>query len=253
LKHGAYAKTFVLPGENLADFRELKAGLEAELEPQGLLQREQVANIATWIWRRRRLNELAGFRTRILDASETMPDNDAIRRARDPISKLTERVAIIRARRSAIRLSHMILKWAVAVVENAESHIDLTNVATELGRAFGIDADMLGEKGTPSQLTDRKKAFLTFIQTRLRGKLASLAANERESEQAFVRDVANQIFPCDPMAEIELEARVSAELDKCIRRFIQLKAAQQALQSLEIGNATPINGNLRLPHPVGDD
>jgi hypothetical protein len=67
LKHGGYAATAILPGENRADFEKLHQSLVAELAPLGALEDDIVATIARMVWRKRnlatvRLADLAGER-----------------------------------------------------------------------------------------------------------------------------------------------------------------------------------------------
>jgi hypothetical protein len=67
LKHGGYAATAILPGENRADFEKLHQSLIAELAPVGALEDDIVATIARLVWRKQnlatvRLAELAGER-----------------------------------------------------------------------------------------------------------------------------------------------------------------------------------------------
>src|SRR5262249_61888830 len=65
LKHGGYAATAILPGENRADFEKLHQSLIAELAPVGALEDDIVATMARFVWRKKnletvRLAELAG-------------------------------------------------------------------------------------------------------------------------------------------------------------------------------------------------
>ena len=67
LKHGGYAATAILPGENRPDFEKLHQSLIAELAPAGALEDDIVATIARMVWRKQnlatvRLAELAGER-----------------------------------------------------------------------------------------------------------------------------------------------------------------------------------------------
>jgi hypothetical protein len=55
LKHGAYAATSVLPGENPAEFDRLHRDLIAELVPAGALEDDAVATIAGLLWRKQNL------------------------------------------------------------------------------------------------------------------------------------------------------------------------------------------------------
>jgi hypothetical protein len=55
LKHGAYSATAVLPGEDLAAFKELHKKVIAELAPVGPLEDDIVATITRLLWRKQNL------------------------------------------------------------------------------------------------------------------------------------------------------------------------------------------------------
>jgi len=55
LKHGAYSTTALLPGEDAAAFKKLHQGVIAELNPNGPLEEETVADIARLVWRKQNL------------------------------------------------------------------------------------------------------------------------------------------------------------------------------------------------------
>ena len=73
LKHGGYAATAILPGENRPDFEKLHQSLIAELAPAGALEDDIVATIARMVWRKQnlatvRLAELAGERRQAIQS-----------------------------------------------------------------------------------------------------------------------------------------------------------------------------------------
>jgi hypothetical protein len=55
LKHGGYAATAILPGENRADFEKLHQSLIAELAPVGALEDDIIATMARFVWRKQNL------------------------------------------------------------------------------------------------------------------------------------------------------------------------------------------------------
>ena len=54
-KHGAYAATTVLPGEDPAAFEKLHRDLIAEFGPNGALENDIVATLARLLWRKQNL------------------------------------------------------------------------------------------------------------------------------------------------------------------------------------------------------
>jgi len=63
LKHGGYAATAVLPGENRAAFEKLHRRLIADLTPDGPLEEDAVQTIARLLWRKQNLASHAAIRS----------------------------------------------------------------------------------------------------------------------------------------------------------------------------------------------
>jgi hypothetical protein len=55
LRHGAYARTVLLPGEDLAALERLHESLIVEFAPHGALERHTVATLTRLVWRRQHL------------------------------------------------------------------------------------------------------------------------------------------------------------------------------------------------------
>jgi hypothetical protein len=58
LKHGGYAATALLPGEDFAEFEKLHHRLVAEFAPTGPLEADIVATIARLMWRKQHLGTI---------------------------------------------------------------------------------------------------------------------------------------------------------------------------------------------------
>src|SRR5208337_4654314 len=83
----------------------------------------------------------------------------------DPLSYISEKVHMVRAQRCAIKSFEMTLKWALAATEAAEDHLDLTRLASELGRVFGDGSyqHLLAEKGPTQDLAHRREIFADVV------------------------------------------------------------------------------------------
>jgi hypothetical protein len=57
VKHGAFAKTAILPGEDRQEFEELHSALIEEWAPVGPTEEDAVLSIAKGVWRKRRLQK----------------------------------------------------------------------------------------------------------------------------------------------------------------------------------------------------
>src|SRR5947209_10405595 len=56
LKHGAFSAKAVLPGEDPAEFDALLQSLLEEWQPEGALEEETVRTLASYLWRKNRLD-----------------------------------------------------------------------------------------------------------------------------------------------------------------------------------------------------
>jgi len=195
LKHGAFAKAFILPGEDLADFRALQADIEADLQPEGPLQRELAQIVATWMWRRRRLNRLAALRAAVVNAGDAdqQPSADL---EQDPLTYITEKVGLIRAQHCAIKSFEMTIKWALAATKAAEDHLDLNRLASELRHLIGDGSYQfrLAEKGPSQDLAYRKEIFADVVGNYIGKRLTTYVASELRCAETFARELADQIY-----------------------------------------------------------
>jgi hypothetical protein len=58
LRHGAFSKMAIIPGEDLQEFEELHSALIEEWAPVGPTEEDTVLSIAKGIWRKRRLQKI---------------------------------------------------------------------------------------------------------------------------------------------------------------------------------------------------
>src|SRR5215471_9621518 len=58
LKHGVFAETIILPGEDPKDFEQLHRDLIKEWSPSGPAERDAVLTLAKCMWRKRRLQHV---------------------------------------------------------------------------------------------------------------------------------------------------------------------------------------------------
>jgi hypothetical protein len=121
LKHGGYAATALLPGEDFAEFEELHDRLIADFVPTGPLEEDIVATIARLMWRKQ---NLATFRCAEL--------------ARERLN------AIKQEKRSQAGLRSPAISYRLVTMESYEGALEETERVTE--------ADAQKELGeTPTQ------------------------------------------------------------------------------------------------------
>ena len=80
LKHGAFSRELILPGERRKDYERLLAELEAEYSPSGPSEIYLVNHLASLLWRERRLQV---YRQAMLEQRvRTIESNNAARHRR---------------------------------------------------------------------------------------------------------------------------------------------------------------------------
>jgi hypothetical protein len=126
LKHGGYAATALLPGENPAAFEKLHHDLIAELAPTGALEDDIVATLARLVWRKQnlatfRIAEVARERYSAIK-SEKLPSGYRLLGLEEEIAP-AEREAAMRAAEDQVSL---LLFSAFAA--NSGAHASCVNV-----------------------------------------------------------------------------------------------------------------------------
>jgi hypothetical protein len=164
-KHGAYASTLIVPGEDPQEFQDLYSSLAEERIPVGATEEDAVLSIAKAVWRKRRVQKfleaqllynrtnpghasynesesLQIFRNLILLKPDLAFEEHAPRLLRpDKIQYLEQRVP-----RSKFETA---FQWAVAVVNEIDHIADVVPSALEGAPRVGIDlALLLDSSGT---------------------------------------------------------------------------------------------------------
>src|SRR6516225_3760067 len=91
LKHGAFSRELILPGESRKDYERLLAELEAEYSPSGPSETYLVNHLASLLWRERRLQV---YRQAMLEQRvRTIESNNAARHRRGALKLLAPQLA----------------------------------------------------------------------------------------------------------------------------------------------------------------
>ena len=196
-KHGIFAATAILPGEDPREFDELRSALIAEWAPDGATEEEAVLSIAKAAWRKRRVQKflevqimknrldpnhasfdeffgLLGFAALLQSQPDRAFDEYASRCLRpDKISSLKSKFP----RSEYASTSH----WAQAIIREINSMPESEILPGEAGNVVGL--------------------FQSFA------------------------TVSNELFK----QELALDERLDAMIDRAVKRLIQTKAMKQML------------------------
>ena len=232
LKHGMFAKAFLLSEEDRDEYTVLRRALHKDWRPQGATEIVYFTSIVQCAWNLIRVNRWIRDR-RVLEQAARLPnlladEADAGRRF-----TLIEQVAHNAATVAATRTHTATLKWLREAVKNANDHIALNRLLREIHKAFGLDAPLLREEAASKDLAKRKELFQEYIVSELEPKLEQFIASELAEAARVVRENIEQTYATDVRADIESLARCHAEYDKAIRRFMQYRASRDALKTIE--------------------
>jgi hypothetical protein len=236
LKHGAFAKVFILPDEDEQEFRELRRSFRQDLQPDGAAETLYFTGVVQSAWNVIRV-------CRWIQRCHTLAEATYVRSAAtdDQGGQLTliEQVAHHTASVSAMRAHQVTIQWLTEAVRNATDHIALNNLLRDIQKFFRVDALLLREEAAPTDFTKRQELFEIFIASELKPKVNAFIANELEQASRQVRENIRRVVPIDMPAELECLARCHGEFDKAVRRFLQHRALRKTFNSLGGETAQP--------------
>jgi hypothetical protein len=230
LKHGAFAKAFMLPDEDEQEFREFRRSFREDLQPDGAVETLYFTGVVQSAWNVIRV-------CRWVQRCHTLAEATYVPSAGtddDQGGKLTliEHVAHQTATVSAMRAHQVTIQWLSEAVRNATDHIALNNLLRDIQKFFRVDALLLREEAAPADFTKRQELFELFIASELKPKVNAFIANELEEAGRQVRENIRRVVPIDMRAELECLARCHGEFDKAVRRFLQHRALRKTFNSL---------------------
>jgi hypothetical protein len=210
VKHGAFAKTMILPGEDPEEFEELHFSLIEEWKPVGPTEEDAVLSIAQGVWRKRRAQKLlqAQIANRRCDPNDPLYD---------------EWGRIVRF---------------LSVLETAPFVAGVDSVPEGFKRLY----DILVSKVLPAHLAKHlqeqcpRKHFKSgseWIQA-LRNELAfgllpAYAVAGEVPDVELGRAAAFFFTPEVFKQDLAVDERIDAMIDRAVKRLVQTKAMKQML------------------------
>jgi hypothetical protein len=184
LKHGAFSDAVVLPTEDPKEFKRLRTRLIVELQPSGPLEQDAVFTIAKLTWRKGRLN--------------------IFRKAEILLAALTP---------------HLKKSPVAQLQESLEAHREsLTQMQDQ------IEADKIHEQFLEKQsegLKDDTNAIGPPLDQKTRSGLIDLMKEGASLKE--LAGIAEFVTPERYIKELEIEARIDAQIDRQLKRLFFLK------------------------------
>jgi hypothetical protein len=204
-KHGVFAATAILPGEDHGEFKKLLSDLLAKWTPNGPTEEEAVLSIAKAVWRKRRLQKF-------LDVQVAKNQLDPSHKAFDISFGLRSLVALLK------------FSPETAFDEYASRFLRPDKVSFLKSKY---------PRSKYKSAEDWAKALIDEIKA-----MPETQRLPREAE-----DVAKLFLSCEAVShelfqqELTLDERLDVMIDRAVKRLIQIKAMKQMLDQTSAGRS----------------
>jgi hypothetical protein len=196
-KHGVFAATAILPGENATEFKELHSELIAEWRPDGATEQDTVLSIAKAVWRKRRVQ-------RFLTAQALTHSGDPKHIWYNPMLGL-------------MALANAVRGDPENAICSAESFLDPPRMAHFKQQKFA--------RSLFPSTSEWAEAILKEIDS-----LLAYIRSEPDTMQMIAMYQSAEALSGDLFKqELALDERLDAMIDRAVKRLIQIKAMKQML------------------------
>jgi hypothetical protein len=218
LKHGAFARTAILPGEDPREFEELHSALIEEWAPVGPTEVEAVLSIAKGVWRKRRAQKLLHAE---IEACRFNPKHPLF----DEAHKLRKFLSIMET------------APFLGFVDTAPPVFEaFYNTALTLFVST-YNANHLREK-CPRQNFESGSAWLRALRKEVSSVLLPSFEIVGDAPEALLARSTTFFTPEVFKRELAVDERIDAMIDRAIKRLVQTKAMKQML-----GRPSPNGGD----------
>src|SRR5215467_1903199 len=170
LKHGMFAKAFLLAEEDREEFTTVRRALAKDWHPQGATELVYFTSIVQWTWNIIRVNRCIRDR-RVLEHTACVPNGLADHKDYNSSFSVIEHVAHHTAKLAELQVHTVTIKWLREALKNADDHIALNRLLSEIQKAFKLDALFLREETAPQDVAKRKEFFEAYIVSELEPKV----------------------------------------------------------------------------------
>jgi hypothetical protein len=210
VKHGAFAKTMILPGEDPAEFEELHFSLIEEWKPAGPTEEDAVLSIAKGVWRKRRAQKLlqAQIDRRRFDPNELLYDEEQTIRRFLSIIETAPFLVFVDAAPELFKPPYDSLVATFLPVHQAE-HL---------------------EKHCPRKNFQSGSEWLQAVRNEISSSILPLYKMFGEAAPDALLSRAAEFFTPEVVKqELAVDERVDAMIDRAHKRLVQTKAIKQML------------------------
>jgi hypothetical protein len=220
VKHGAFANTAILPGEDRREFEELHSALIKEWAPVGPTEEDAVLSIAKGVWRKRRLQKFLHAEIEICRSDPEHPLYDKAEGLRNLLN---------------------IMEAAPIYMEAPDVFENVIKLAIESTPSY---LTTMLEQTCPREQFESASAWLQALRMVISGLLRGA---ERDGEEPdLLLDRSAKVHTPDVINhELAVDERIDAMIDRAVKRLVQTKAMKQILVS-----TSPRGGDNQQPKKV---
>jgi hypothetical protein len=226
LKHGGFSSMELFPWENSAEYERLCRDLIEQYQPQGPLQEDCIGTIVSCIWRKRRVQEKRRFDTQ---AALERVENNVLWQHPPPLLDADRDITIYQlTNRSSEPLPHprddyqILLAFSTSLYRD-RSRSSVSMVIDFLPNEFG---NHLKEK-VPEGKYETTAQWIIALKKEVDGVLLPMVRKRQPESDRYFETAANFLTNERILADLELEERIDAVMDRALKRLFSLKMADQ--------------------------
>ena len=207
VKHGAFAKTAILPGDDPIEFEELHSALIEEWAPVGPTEEDAVLSIAKGVWRKRRLQKFRHTEIEMCRYNPEHPLYDEARGLRTVLNTMETDLDLMESRPD---LFEGVIRMAII---SAPSYLGTTL-----------------ERLCPREKFESVSDWFAMLRVIISGLLRR--HEERGEDPDVLLDRSAKVHTPDVVDhELAVDERIDAMIDRAVKRLVQTKAMKQMLVS----------------------
>src|SRR5262249_36795817 len=224
VKHGAFAKTLILPGEDRREFEELHSDLIEEWAAVGTSEKDAVLSIAKGIWRKRRSQKFLHAKIERSRSDREHPVYDEVQAVRTLLNTLETG-------------SFLILLEPVPDQEPPPDSIE-TIVRLVIESAPSYIVTVL-ERICPREKFEAVSDWLAMLR-QITSTILRVLEDHGEEPDVLLARSAEVHTPDVVEHELAVDERTDAMIDRGVKRLVQIKAMKQML----VGTSPTVGGGL---------
>ena len=226
LKHGGFSQMELFPWENAAELEKLHRDLIEQYQPRGPLQEDCIQSVASFMWRKRRIRDKRRFDTQ---AALERVENAVLWDHPPPLMDTNREITMYRLTngssepRPRVLDDYQRLMAFSCGLYRDRSNSSVSMIVDFLPKEF---KEHLKEK-VPGDAYETTAQWIVALKKEVDGVLLPMVRERRPEADRYSETAANFLTNERILADLEIEERFDAGIDRALKRLFSLKAAEQ--------------------------